>query len=81
MTAEGYYRWAFLFLLAGLFAMRAYFMIKVHRSGGQVMPDEQAIKREGGRGFFFFRLATFFALLAFLGMYIAGMEWMDIFMF
>jgi protein-S-isoprenylcysteine O-methyltransferase Ste14 len=81
MAAEGSFRLAFLFLLAGLFAMRAHFMIKLRRSGGQVMPDEQAIKREGGRGFFFFRLAAFFALLAFLGMYIAGIAWMDNFRF
>jgi protein-S-isoprenylcysteine O-methyltransferase Ste14 len=81
MTTETTFRLAFIILLAGLFAMRFYFMIKVRRSGGRIMPDEGAIKREGGRGFFIVRVAAFFALMAFLGMYIAGMAWIDVFMF
>jgi hypothetical protein len=79
MTTESTFRWAFLILLAGLFAMRIYFMIKVRRSGGRLMPDKEPVKREGGRGFFIFRVAEFFALMAFLGMYIAGMTWIDFF--
>lgn len=81
MTTESTFRLAFVIVLAALFAMRFYFMIKVRRSGGRIMPDEGAIKREGGRGFFIFRVATFFALMAFLGVYIAGMAWIDVFMF
>ena len=81
MTTEINFRLAFIFLLAALFAMRFYFMIKVRRSGGRIMPDEGAIRREGGHGFFIFRVAAFLALMAFLGMYIAGMAWIDFFMF
>jgi protein-S-isoprenylcysteine O-methyltransferase Ste14 len=81
MTTESTFRLTFVFLLAALFAMRFYFMIKVRRSGGRIMPNESAIKREGGHGFFIFRMAAFFALMAFLGMYIAGMAWIDVFMF
>ncbi len=81
MTNESTFRLAFVILLAALFAMRFYFMVKVRRSGGRLMPDEGAIKREGGRGFFIFRMAAFFALMVFLGMYIAGMAWIDVFMF
>jgi len=81
MTTESAFRLAFVILLAALFAMRFYFMIKVRRSGGRIMPDESAIKREGGRGFFIFRVVAFVALMAFLGMYIAGMAWIDVFMF
>ncbi|MCJ7584277.1 MAG: isoprenylcysteine carboxylmethyltransferase family protein [Anaerolineales bacterium] len=81
MTTESAFRLAFVILLAALFAMRFYFMIKVRSSGGRIMPDESAIKREGGRGFFIFRVVAFVALMAFLAMYIAGMAWIDVFMF
>ena len=52
-------------------------MIKVRRSGGRLTPDEQSIQREGGRAVFIIRVVGFFALLAFLGMYLAGMKWID----
>lgn len=81
MTAETTFRWAFLILLATLFTMRFYFMIKLRRSGGQIMPDEGAIKREGGRGVFIFRVILFFALIVFLVMYILSAKWIDAFRF
>jgi protein-S-isoprenylcysteine O-methyltransferase Ste14 len=81
MTTETTYRIAFLILLVLLIAMRIYFMIKVRRSGGRLMPNKEAVKREGGRGFFIFRVAAFFFLVTFLGMYIAGMAWIDVFLF
>ena len=81
MTTETAYRIAFLILLLMLIAMRVYFMIKVRRSGGRLMPDEKAVKREGGRGFFILRVALFFFLVAFLAMYIAGMAWINVFLF
>lgn len=81
MTTEMDFRLAFVLLLAALLAMRFYFMIKVRRSGGRIMPDEGAIKREGGRGYFIFRMAAFLALMTFLVMYIAGMAWINAFMF
>jgi protein-S-isoprenylcysteine O-methyltransferase Ste14 len=81
MTTETTYRIAFLILLVMLLAMRVYFMVKVRRSGGRLMPDEKAVKREGGQGFFILRVVAFLALMAFLGMYIAGMAWINGFMF
>jgi protein-S-isoprenylcysteine O-methyltransferase Ste14 len=75
MTSESCFYWAFLLLLVGMIAMRVFFMIKVRRSGGRLMPGKEAVKREGGKGFIILRVAAFFALLAFLGMYIAGMAW------
>lgn len=81
MTTELSFRWAFLILLAALFAMRFYFMVQVRRSGGRVMPDEGAIKREGGRGVFVLRVMAFFVLLVFLAMYILGAKWIDAFRF
>ena len=79
MTQQILFRIAFLFLLVLLLAMRFYFMIKVRRSGGRLTPDEQAIQREGGRAVFMIRMVGFFALLAFLGMYLAGAAWIDAF--
>ena len=81
MIAETTFRWAFLILLVMLFAMRFYFMIKVRRSGGRIMPDDGAIKREGGRGVFIFRVIIFFALILFLVMYFLGANWIDVFSF
>ena len=81
MTSEISFRIAFIILLVLLLTMRAYFMIKLKLSGGRLMPDEKATAREGGRGFLLFRTVLFFALLAFLGMYIAGLTWIDLFRF
>lgn len=77
MAQQILFRIAFLFLLVLLLAMRFYFMIKVRRSGGRLTPDERAIQREGGRGVLVVRVVGFFALLAFLGMFVAGMRWID----
>ncbi len=81
MSTESTFRMAFVFLLAALLTMRLYFMVKVRRSGERILPGEEAIKREGGNVFFIFRVVFFLALVAFLGMYIAGMAWLNDFMF
>ncbi len=81
ITTESVFRMAFFILLLALIAMRVYFMIKVRRSGGQIMPGKQAIAREGGRGVLIFRVVVFLALIAFLVMYITGAAWIDAFMF
>jgi protein-S-isoprenylcysteine O-methyltransferase Ste14 len=81
MVTEAIYRTAFLILLGALLAMRAYFMIKVRRSGGRIMPDEQAVQREGGQGVLIFRVVAFFALMTFLVMYFTGAAWIDLFSF
>jgi protein-S-isoprenylcysteine O-methyltransferase Ste14 len=67
-------------LLAALFAMRFYFMIKVRRTGGQLTPTKKAVEREGV-GSIIFRTILFFALMAFLGMYLFGMAWINLFRF
>jgi protein-S-isoprenylcysteine O-methyltransferase Ste14 len=81
MTTETTFRWLILVLLAGLFAMRLFFMIKVRSAGGLIMPDKGAIRREGGQGIFILRVAAFFTLMAMLASYVAGLPWMDIFRF
>ena len=81
MTTETIFRIAFLVLLAALFAMRFYFMIKVRRAGERLMPDDQAVAREGGRGVFVIRVVAFVLLMVFLVMYIIGMQWIDAFSF
>jgi protein-S-isoprenylcysteine O-methyltransferase Ste14 len=81
MTTESTFRFAFVILLVALFAMRFYFMVKVRRSGGRLMPDQKAVEREGGRGILIVRMAAFFLLMAFLVMYIIGMAWIDLFSF
>ena len=77
MTSEIVFRIAFLVLLIALLTMRVYFMVKVRRSGGRLMPDDQAVKREGGHGILILRIALFSALMAFLVMYLAGAAWID----
>jgi len=81
MTSETAYRIAFFVLLLALISMRVYYMIKVRRSGGRIMPDEQAVNREGGSGVFILRVVAFFTLMAFLAMYLAGAAWIYAFSF
>lgn len=81
MTTEIVYRIAFGILLAALFTMRFYFMVKVRRSGERLTPDQKAIEREGGRGIFIIRVIFFLALIAFLLMYLLGAKWIDAFLF
>jgi protein-S-isoprenylcysteine O-methyltransferase Ste14 len=81
MATESTFRIAFFVLFIMLLAMRVYFMIKVCRSGGRILPDEKAVERDGGRGYYIFRLIIFFALIAFLVMYFAGAGWIDLFSF
>jgi protein-S-isoprenylcysteine O-methyltransferase Ste14 len=75
------FRAAFFVLFMLLLTMRIYFTIKVRRSGGRIMPDEKAIQREGGRGYFILRVVIFFALIAFLVLYFLGAGWIDAFSF
>lgn len=81
MTSETIYRLAFLVLLIALLAMRVTFMIRVRRSGGRLTPDEQAAQREGGGGVLIIRVVAFFALMAFLVMYLIGAAWIEAFSF
>ena len=81
MTTEATFRWAFLILPVALLAMRVYFMLKVRRAGERLMPDKQAVEREGGRGALIVRMTAFFVLITFLVMYLLGAKWIDAFLF
>ena len=81
MSTETSFRIAFLILFVILITMRVYFMVRVRRSGGQIMPDGQAVAREGGRGVLVIRVIGFFALMIFLVMYFLGANWIDAFPF
>jgi len=81
MSSESTFRLLFTILFVALFAMRFFFMIKVTRAGGRITPDDKAIEREGGRGYFIIRVIVFIALIAFLVMYFAGAKWIDAFLF
>jgi len=75
------FRIAFFVLFLMLLVMRIYFMSKVRRSGGRIMPDEKAIEREGGRGVLLIRVIGFFALMIILVMYLLGAKWIDALLF
>ena len=81
MASETVFRLAFFILFTLLLGMRVYFMIRICHSGGHILPDDRAIEREGGRGYFFIRVVIFVALIAFLVMYFAGVKWIDAFLF
>jgi protein-S-isoprenylcysteine O-methyltransferase Ste14 len=75
MATETAFRIFFFVLLGGVMAMRIYFMIRVRQAGERVMPDSQAVQREG-QVTFAARVIMFFLLLAFLVMYIINVPWM-----
>lgn len=75
------FRIAFLVLLVALFSLRFYFMIKVRRTGERLMPDKQAVRREGGPAVFIIRVVIFAFLVVFLVMYTINMKWIDIYAF
>ncbi len=71
MATESVFRVLFLILLGGVMGMRIYFMARVRQAGERVMPDREAIRREG-RGAFAARVVAFFLLLAFLVLFVAS---------
>jgi protein-S-isoprenylcysteine O-methyltransferase Ste14 len=81
MMGETTFRLAFTILLVLLLAMRGYFMWKVRHSGGRLMPDREAVQREGGGAVLLLRMVVFLVLIAFLVMYIIGMAWIEVFFF
>jgi len=77
MGTEGAFRLAFWVLFGGLLAMRAYFARRVRQAGERVMPDQEAIVREG-RGMFALRVAAFLVLLGLLVLYAINSPWMAV---
>jgi protein-S-isoprenylcysteine O-methyltransferase Ste14 len=69
-------RVAFWILFGGVMVMRIYFSIQVRRAGERLMPNKQAIEREG-RGMFTARVLMFFIILAWLVLYVVYPAWMD----
>ena len=76
MTTESIFRVVFWVLFAGVLIMRIYFALRVRRAGERVMPDRQAIEREG-RGMFAVRVLMFLILLAWLVLYAIYPPWME----
>lgn len=75
MNTETVLRAAFWVLLAGVLVMRIYFALQVRRSGERVMPDHEAVEREG-RGMFLVRFVMFFILIGWLILYAINPIWM-----
>lgn len=74
MTFDFLSRMFFWLLLVGVLVMRIYFMIQVRRAGERLMPDRQAIEREG-RGMFLARFIGFFVLLFILFSFALYLPW------
>jgi protein-S-isoprenylcysteine O-methyltransferase Ste14 len=77
MTAESIFRVAFWFLFAGVLVMRITFALRVRRAGERVMPDREALEREG-RAMFASRVLLFFVLLTWLALYTINPPWMAV---
>ena len=68
MGAEFVFRTAFWILFVGLLLMRGCSVLLVCRAGERVMPDRQAVEREG-RGMYALRVLSFVVLLILLVLY------------
>ena len=75
MNTESIFRIAFWILLAGVFVMRLYFSLRVRRAGERVMPDREAVEREG-RGMFAARFLMFLLFFGWLVLYAVNPPWM-----
>jgi protein-S-isoprenylcysteine O-methyltransferase Ste14 len=76
MDTDTLFRILFWILLSGVLVMRVYFAIQVRRAGERILPDKQAVKREG-RGAFAFRVVAFLLLIAWLVLYALNPSWMQ----
>ncbi len=77
MTTETVFRISFWVLLGGVLVMRLYFSLRVRQVGERVMPDREAVEREG-RGMFVGRVLMFFLLIAWLVLYAINPPWMGV---
>jgi protein-S-isoprenylcysteine O-methyltransferase Ste14 len=75
MTTESTFRAAFWVLFGAIGVMRVYFSLRVRQAGERLMPDRQAIEREG-RGMFAARVVAFFLLMALLAFYALDAPWL-----
>src|SRR5512140_1965233 len=74
MTAETVFRIAAWTLLAGVLAMRIYSARKVRQAGERILPDREAVQREGG-GLFAVRVVAGLLLGAWLVIYALAPGW------
>jgi protein-S-isoprenylcysteine O-methyltransferase Ste14 len=75
MTSEWTFRIAFWILLAGVLLMRVYFVVQLRRARERLMPDREAVEREG-RVMFAFRVAMGLLLGSWLALYAIYPTWM-----
>lgn len=77
MTTEAIFRTTFWILIAGVLLMRIYFTLQVRRAGERIMPDHQAIEREG-RVMFVFRVIMGLILFSWLVVYTINPAWIKV---
>ncbi len=70
------FRIAFFILLVAMLLVRIVFNLRVRKQGERVMPDREAIRREG-IGLFATRFVLFFLLIAILVLYAIDHPWMQ----
>ena len=76
MVNEITFRIAFFILLSAILVVRMYFNLRIRQQGERVMPDREAIRREGV-GMFAARVVLFFVLIAVLVLYAINHPWMQ----
>ena len=76
MTTESIFHIAFWGLFGGLLVMRVYFSLRVRRAKERLMPDREAIEREG-RGMFAARVVAFLFLIVLLALYALNSPWIE----
>ena len=74
------FRIAFFILLGAILFVRMYFNLHIRQQGERIMPDREAIRREGV-GMFASRVILFFVLIAVLVLYAINHRWMQAFDF
>jgi protein-S-isoprenylcysteine O-methyltransferase Ste14 len=77
MTTESIFRVAFWVLIAGIFAMRIFFTLQVRQAGERIMPDRQAVEREG-RVMFIVRVVLGLFLFGWLVVYAISPAWIKV---
>jgi len=75
MEDDNTFRVVFFILLSLMLIVRMFFNLRVHQQGERIMPDRQAIQREGV-GVFAFRFIGFFALIAILVLFAVRHPWL-----
>ena len=80
MTPEPAFRLGVWLLFGGVMAMRLYFSQQVRQSRERLMPDREAVRREG-RGMFAARVALFLLMAAWLVLYALQPPWIEMLSF